>query len=1468
MNIWPRYPSIYEINTQVWLAELNKCTGRRITLGNIPAAELEAIASQGFDAIWLMGVWQRSPGACDVARKHPEIRKACQEALPGMEDADMIGSPYAVQAYSVAREFGGNRALAAFRRSLKDHGMKLILDYVPNHLALDHSWISQYPERFVHGTEEDLQRQPDAWFRAPNGHILAHGRDPFFPAWTDTAQLDYRSQAVRNAMAQVLVTVAARCDGVRCDMAMLETRAEFCRTWGGDFDNPGAEFWPEAIRKTKMKYPNFLMIAEVYWDLEYELQQQGFDYTYDRRLYDRLLRDNARSIRVHLGAGMNYQQRLLRFIENHDEMRAAFALGPEKARAAAVAALTAPGARLLYQGQLQGCRCRWPVQLRCRMPEPADPACEAFYRRLLDTLRSSIFRNGTWRLITPRPAHDGDASWEDFLIYLWTLGSEHRLVAVNYAGAPGRCFVPLAGMDGVAQHDWYFDDALSGARYQRHGTDLDERGLYLAMPAYGFHVFNVHRSPFAALARYAGHKEGIYCLACAPDGLRVASAGKACEIHIWDATNGNCLQLLRGHTDTVAALAWSPDGRLLASSSDDHTVRIWDWQSGRLLMTFCGHSDHVLTIAWSPDGKILASGSIDRLVYLWHLDGQQQAGVLRDHGDAVNSLAWSPSGNLLASGCGDQVIRIWDVESLTLNVALKGHDWVSSIMWSPSEQIIASGTGRGTIDIWNLKTNTIGWYCEGHTERVLSVAFSPDGSMLASKSSDGTIRFWKSGSWKEMGWLPEAGHYLGGLAFLPGSSRLISRDDKQDHLQVWHVDKTSLLDASTACASVQYASARVVVVGHQSAGKSCLIDVLMGKSFKPHPATHAMRVFRFDTGTTYTQEGQLTREIFLWDLAGQRNYCIVNQLFLERTTVGVIVFDASDVHNPYFRVGYWSRALRKIAGPDCPQILVAGRVDVSTPAVTDAQAAAFCQSNGLDAYITTSASTGRGLRELQAAIRDKIDWERVSVANSPNLWRDVRSYLLAHRHDIPVLLRVAELCALFEKDHPGTRVEPADLEAILINAQIQGLIWRFSFGDYILMQPELINTYGSALVDAAQAHPEGLGALKERDVVNANIHFSEIKRLESETERLLLHAVVELFLKRELVMLEGEYLVFPCNLLREKTELPTGVAPDVIYSFDGPVEQIYATLVVRLFYCGSFLKRDLWKSGAEFQCFTGKICGFLLDQCDEGHGELSIYFDEDTPTEAKVLFLQFIHEHIKLRAIPGTIKRSRRYRCHHCGHPVADLDAVAYHVSQGDSYIPCAFCMTHVPLSDVIESRFSNDDLVNHVKNLDREIDDKREQAVGQATLRAKQEIGDVDVFIAYNHEDKEQVVELAETLKSHGVNPWFDREIVPGVPFAAEIQSAIDNAKATAIILGKSGIGNWQQLEVNSCVDQYAKERKPLIPVLLPGVTELPALPFIRQFNWVSFQERVDEPEAISQLVAGIRGAFPGNDDVASANT
>ena len=491
---------MYEVNTRILLQELSKRQGKQITLESIPDATIEEWAALGFDAIWLMGVWSTGKVGLEIARDFPGLQNEYRAVLPDFTPADVVGSPYAVTAYTVAPAMGGDAALRKLRKRLADRGMGLVLDFVCNHTARDHAWVLQHPDYYVGGTEQQARDDPASYFTASTekgSRVIAFGRDPSFPGWTDTAQLNHLHRGARKALIDTLGKIAEQCDGVRCDMAMLMLSEVFDRTWGdaaklAGGETAAGEFWQEAIAATRRLSPGFVFIAEAYWNLEWQLQQLGFNYTYDKTLYDRLLREGAASVRDHLRGEMPFQMHSLRFVENHDEPRAASALPSEPWHfAAASVASTVPGMVLFHDGQLEGRRVKIPLQLRRRPEEQPSQRTPVFYRRLLSCINDPVFRQGEWRMLHARPGWHDNSTWQNFLAFWWqdkTIGA--RLVVVNYAPHNGQCYIELP-IDQIKASPVEFHDLMGEAIYVRERSGLESKGMYFDLPGYGIHIFKV-----------------------------------------------------------------------------------------------------------------------------------------------------------------------------------------------------------------------------------------------------------------------------------------------------------------------------------------------------------------------------------------------------------------------------------------------------------------------------------------------------------------------------------------------------------------------------------------------------------------------------------------------------------------------------------------------------------------------------------------------------------------------------------------------------------------------------------------------------------------------------------------------------------------------------------------------------------------------------------------------------------------
>ncbi len=452
------HPLIYEINTWPWLKDLRDRYGSQITLNDIPEEIINQELTK-FDAIWLMGIWERSPESRRIARNHAGLQGEFHKTLNNLKTEDIVGSPYAIYGYHLDPHLGTMEGLQSFAARLHKRKIKLIVDFVPNHVACDHSWSQSHPEYFIQGTTADLEQDPNTFFQSEDS-IFAHGKDPYFDAWTDTLQINAFSQSLRDEIKQLIKWIASFADGVRCDMAMLLNTTVFQQTWKNQASTPlPREFWEEIIGAVKGEYPEFIFIAEVYWDMEWDLQQLGFDFCYDKRLYDRLRHGDMNLIRGHLNAEWKYQKKLLRFIENHDEPRAFSTFGEKKAKILALLLYTLPGARLIHQGQVQGRKIKFPVQLGRLPRETRQTWLEYYYRELLDLNFFEAGSEGSWHQINPEITLKYN-KLNPILSYYWDFPSRIVLVLCNFADYELKITIPTLNFNpskNILNLSWVFN---------------------------------------------------------------------------------------------------------------------------------------------------------------------------------------------------------------------------------------------------------------------------------------------------------------------------------------------------------------------------------------------------------------------------------------------------------------------------------------------------------------------------------------------------------------------------------------------------------------------------------------------------------------------------------------------------------------------------------------------------------------------------------------------------------------------------------------------------------------------------------------------------------------------------------------------------------------------------------------------------------------------------------------------------
>ncbi len=472
---------VYELNARTWRTERSQELGRAVTLDDLDYGYLDHLVENGFTWLYLFGIWPSGPLVRQVSLDDPELHRALAAVLPDFGEDDIGGSPVAVSGYHTDPVLGGDEALQRLRDRARASGLSLMLDFIPNHVGLDHPWAEEHPDYLIHGSEGDLERNPGAWVRL-HGRILAHGRDPNFAPWRDTLQIDYGNPVAQEAVIRAASSVAARCDGLRCEEAMLLLPDVFRGTWGRDMP----AFWRRCTDAVRAEHPGTLFLGEVYWNKEWELQQQGFDFTYDKILYDRLLTDHAESVRAHLRASMDYQSHCVRFLENDDEQRAAATFASiDHHRGALFLSGMVPGMLLCHYGQEDGRRMHSPHRSRRRPPEEGSAFHRRAYRELMHLLAEPARHEGRWQLLEPR-----DLGGRSLVGCLWTLPGYHSLLLVvnaswgHVTGAiePG----PLAERDAL-----FHDCLINGPAKPVKAKALRDDGVRLSLPPWGVQAWRV-----------------------------------------------------------------------------------------------------------------------------------------------------------------------------------------------------------------------------------------------------------------------------------------------------------------------------------------------------------------------------------------------------------------------------------------------------------------------------------------------------------------------------------------------------------------------------------------------------------------------------------------------------------------------------------------------------------------------------------------------------------------------------------------------------------------------------------------------------------------------------------------------------------------------------------------------------------------------------------------------------------------
>jgi small GTP-binding protein len=826
----------------------------------------------------------------------------------------------------------------------------------------------------------------------------------------------------------------------------------------------------------------------------------------------------------------------------------------------------------------------------------------------------------------------------------------------------------------------------------------------------------------------------------------VVTGGRHAQLRLWDVSTGKCLVASNLKPRAIECVAWSADETHLFSGSNDRLVRLWNVQSLRCKRTYVGHRGTVQTIACCSDSTRILSGSADRTLRLWNTATGECIRIYRGHVNAVSCVAWSRDQLQALSGSDDGTMKLWNlqVEDNACLQTLTGHtDAVRCVSWSPDQRFAISGSDDRTLRLWDLTSGRCLTIFEGHTGPIRSVAWSAHEPIVLSASWDRTIRAWNLDSGTCLGISEEDSASIYCVAWSHDKVSALS-GNATGGLRRWDVSTLALGKSSDGIIKpsqsqreitsripnqTQYTNAKVLLVGESGTGKTGLSMRLASKGWRPSDST--VGAWATQWKLPVESSGGIEREIWLWDFGGQADQRLIHQLYMDETALAVLVFDGQK-DDLFETLGQWDRDLTRASQKTFTKLLVAGRVDAGGLRASRTQLETFKKERGYLDFLETSAKTGLCCDELKQAILKGIRWEDIPWRSSPVLFKRLKEEIIKLKDAGRVLMRFNELREALQLRLSGelTRFTDDEMKAVVGLLSGPGVVWELKFGSWVLLQPGRINAYAQAVIQTMRADEHERGCLAEERVLGGDLTYHRPEeRLPADEERFVLLAMHKILVERGLCLREhtdtGTMLIFPSYYRRERPELVGHPAALVSYRFNGFLDEIYATLVVRLHHTKPFTQDQLWRYAADFKTLTGKQLGVKLERRAEGAGELVVYADPKIADEEKIIFSRYVHEHILQKS--GDMVRLRHYCCPHCDTPVGNREVAMERLNAWLANQPaeaglagkikatkkkpkaptiiCSKCEKRVPLWDELEQYFASDEVKERVRQLQAESD-------------------------------------------------------------------------------------------------------------------------------------------------------------------
>jgi class 3 adenylate cyclase len=522
-----------------------------------------------------------------------------------------------------------------------------------------------------------------------------------------------------------------------------------------------------------------------------------------------------------------------------------------------------------------------------------------------------------------------------------------------------------------------------------------------------------------------------------------------------------------------------------------------------------------------------------------------------------------------------------------------------------------------------------------------------------------------------------------------------------------------------------------------------------------------------------------------------------------------------------------------------------------------------------------------GVADLKQAVSAAIPWDNLPEVISTTLFTRIRDFLYSEKQRGDQVM-VEELDKFRERYVRQTDDVVSDAEfrtvvgRLAASALAQFLVFTVlnegKETNYVLMQPEYLDGYASAIINQARQDPRGIGHVSEARIRQGELGLAEGERIRNRwAEELVIGEAIEQLLKHDIALRErlpedhdeaGDFLVLPSQYTRT-SPYPGKKLPGVSYEFEGASRAIFATLVVRLAHHRHFAERDFWRDAACYATAEGQQFIVSLEEISPSRGRLSVFFDNNPGRDEQIAFLRYVEAHLNGKALQGSVVARRENHCPACGHPW-DEAVVQNRLRLGKHDIICPNCEIRSPLLELLlgDDERDLDQATLEARLIDADAEAARKRQMAVTAIRGKEQFGEYDVFLSYNSQDRADVLRIGDMLKGVGIRPWLDVwDLIPGQPWQRQLELAIDKVKSAAVCVGVSGMGPWQDQEMAALIRKFVRRQSPVIPVILPGLKKTPDLPtFLESFMWVDLRKLNDEnPRPLANLVAGILGRRPG---------